>query len=101
MVACVAVPVFYKRFYPEDFHIVGQLVIPFLALVGMGAVLYGNLHPFPAAPYSYFPFVTLLIIGLLVVWAIYLERSAPEKVANAGQIFEVPRETEPLSADLV
>ena len=90
IVACVGIPVFYRRFYPEEFHIVGQVLVPLVALVGMGAVLYGNLHPFPAAPLSYFPFVTLAIIGLLVLWAFYLERTSPEKVANAGQIFDVP-----------
>jgi amino acid transporter len=94
VVACVGIPVFYRRFYPEEFSIVGQVVIPLVALVGMGAVLYGNLHPFPAAPVSYFPFVTLAIIGLLVLWAFYLERTSPEKVANAGQIFDAPSDAE-------
>lgn len=94
IVACVGIPVFYRRFYPEDFSIFGQVVVPLVALVGMGAVLYGNLHPFPSAPLSYFPFVTLGIIGLLVMWAFYLERTSPEKVANAGQIFDAPLDTE-------
>jgi amino acid transporter len=94
VVACVGIPVFYRRFYPGDFHIFGQVVVPLVALVGMGAVLYGNLHPFPAAPVSYFPFVTLAIIGLLVLWAFYLERTSPEKVANAGQIFDAPSDAE-------
>jgi amino acid transporter len=94
VVACVGIPVFYRRFYPEEFSIVGQLLIPLVALVGMGAVLYGNLHPFPAAPLSYFPFVMVAIIGLLTLWAFYLQRTSPEKVANAGQIFDAPRAAE-------
>jgi amino acid transporter len=94
VVACVGIPVFYRRFYPGEFHVVGQILVPLVALVGMGAVLYGNLHPFPPAPVSYFPFVTLAIIGALVLWAFYLERTAPEKVANAGQIFDAPPDPE-------
>jgi amino acid transporter len=93
-VACVGIPVFYRRFYPDEFSIVGQVLIPLVALVGMGAVLYGNLHPFPPAPLSYFPFVTLAIIGLLTLWAFYLERTSPEKVANAGQIFDAQPDAE-------
>jgi amino acid transporter len=96
-VACVGVPVYYRKFHAHEFNVLGQVIVPFLALVGMGAVLYGNLHPFPAAPLSYFPFITLALIAALTGLAFYLERHSPEKVANAGQIFEVPRETEPLS----
>jgi amino acid transporter len=94
VVACVGIPIFYRRFYPEEFSIVGQILIPLVALVGMGAVLYGNLHPFPPAPLSYFPFITLAIIGLLTLWAFYLQRTSPEKVANAGQIFDAQPDAE-------
>ena len=89
-VACVGIPVFYRRFYRDEFSVVGQVVIPLVALIGMGAVLYGNLHPFPSAPLSYFPFLTLGVIALLTIWAFFLQRAAPEKVADAGQIFDAP-----------
>lgn len=100
-VACVGVPVFYRRYHPDEFHIVSKVLIPLLALAGMGAVLYGNLHPFPAAPFRYFPFVTLGIIAVLTLWAVYLQRHSPDKVANAGQIFDVPSGSEAVLASSV
>jgi amino acid transporter len=87
--ACVGVSVYYYRYLRRHFRLVGNILIPLIALVGMGCVLYGNLHPFPAAPLNYFPFITLGIILVLALIARRLEKTNPEKVRRAAQLFVI------------
>jgi amino acid transporter len=85
--ACIGVSWYYYRNLRSQFRVFGNIVIPFIALVGMGGVLYGNLHPFPAAPYSYFPFITIVVIAVLAGLAWWLEKRYPEKVRAAAMLF--------------
>lgn len=85
--ACIGVPLFYYRELRQHFSILGNVVIPLIALAGMGCVLYGNLHPFPAAPERYFPAVTIVLIIGLALWARQLSKRHPERVRLAAQHF--------------
>jgi hypothetical protein len=69
-------------------------VVPLIALIGMGAVLWGNIHPFPPAPLSFFPFLTIGLIALLAIIAWWLEKKDPEKVRQAAQLFVITPEDE-------
>jgi amino acid transporter len=45
------------------------LILPILAIIGLGYALYSNVYPIPAAPYNYFPYIVLawIVIGILIV----------------------------------
>lgn len=85
--ACVGVVFFYARHYRSELHPVGKVLIPALALVGMGAVLYGNLHPFPEPPLNYFPFATIAVILALIAWARHLEQKDPVRFHEESRAF--------------
>ncbi|MGH3224324.1 MAG: APC family permease [Streptosporangiaceae bacterium] len=62
-------------------------LIPLISLVGIGWVLYGNVHPLPSSPLRYFIWTTIAVIIAMTAIAYRLERSRPEVMVKAGQIF--------------
>jgi amino acid transporter len=72
--------------YRDEFSWLWHGVVPVIALVGIGWVLYGNIHPFPASPLRYFIWATIAVIIAVAIMARRIERSNPEVMQKAGQI---------------
>lgn len=73
--------------YRAEFSWLWHGVVPVVSLVGIGWVLYGNIHPFPPSPLRYFLWATIAIIVAMALMARWIERSRPEIMQRAGQIF--------------
>lgn len=73
--------------YREEFSWVWHGVVPVISLIGIGWVLYGNIHPFPPSPLRYFIWATIAIIIVTALMARRIEKSKPEVMQKAGQIF--------------
>jgi amino acid transporter len=72
--------------YHDEFSWLWHGVVPVIALVGIGWVLYGNIHPFPASPLRYFIWATIAVIVAVAIMARRIEKSNPEVMQKAGQI---------------
>jgi hypothetical protein len=83
---CISVPLFYRREYPHEFRFVSHLIIPVIALVVLGFVLYFQFVPPPEPPLNLAGpiFVAWLLIGLTIV--IVLRVRAPESLAAGNRI---------------
>lgn len=83
----VGVVKYYWEAHRSEFSVWRHLVIPIAGLVGIGIVTYGNVHPTPPSPLRYFIWATLATIVVSVVAALWLERSNPRRLVEAGQLF--------------
>ncbi|PLR89821.1 APC family permease [Bacillus sp. T33-2] len=67
------------------------LVLPALAVVGLGYSLYSNVYPIPDAPFNYFPYI---VIGWIVL-GVLITAFSPALVARiAGRLMSDESETE-------
>jgi amino acid transporter len=84
---CISVPLFYRREYLHEFRFVSHLIIPVIALVVLGFVLYFQFVPPPEPPLNLAGpiFVAWLLIGLTIV--IVLRVRAPESLAAGNRIY--------------
>ena len=55
----VGVIVAFRRQYKADFNPFLHVVLPILGIITFGIPLVGTFYPVPAAPYNYFPYITL------------------------------------------
>ena len=65
----IALPVFYRKHVPGGFNWLLHLVLPVMAILLLGYVLYRNFWPIPASPYNlpgYFA-VAWAVIGIILV----------------------------------
>jgi amino acid transporter len=63
-------------------------LVPLIAFAGLVWVAYGNVHPLPPAPLSYFIWATIAVIAAVGLLAYWLRRNRPEVVERAGYVFE-------------
>jgi len=75
-----------RRNVAIDFSLLRHLVIPVVGLIGVGVVLYGNVHPLPPSPLRYLIYVAVLVLVLAVIFVFRLERSDPVRLQDAGRI---------------
>ena len=84
---CVSVPLFYLREHRNEFNIVRHVVVPAIAFVVLAVVVYFQFVPAPPAPLNLAGPICAIwfILGLVVV--IYLNRRAPQALAESNKIF--------------
>jgi len=94
ILACLAVPVFYRRRHPEEFKIISHLVLPLAGAILFVFPIYYSVVPLPAAPVKYAPFVALgwLVIGAIVL--LVLRQRRPQALVDASTINFVDTEVE-------
>ncbi|HVB43536.1 MAG TPA: APC family permease [Streptosporangiaceae bacterium] len=68
LVANLALPVYYRRVHPDQFAAVRHLVLPLLGVAAIAFPLYELIKPGQPAPFDRFPWVTL---GLIIVGLVY------------------------------
>jgi amino acid transporter len=82
----VALPFYYRRYRPEEFHIVKHLVLPVLGATSILVPLYYLAKPGQEAPLDWFPYIALGCLVLAVGYAAYLVRRDPGIGERVGSI---------------
>ena len=49
-------------------------------------VLYGNIHPYPPAPFRYFIYATILVILISIGIVNWMAGRHPDAIAKAGEL---------------
>jgi amino acid transporter len=86
LVSNVALPVYYRRYHPEQFSVLRHLVLPILGVLAIGFPLWGLVQPGQPAPFNLFPWISLAIIVLAVIYAVILSRRDPTLGDRVGSI---------------
>jgi len=77
----------YAQMHPAtDFHLIRHLAIPIVGLIGIGVVLYGNVHPVPPRPLNYLIWVAVAVAIIAVALVDTLEKRRPSKILEAGAV---------------
>lgn len=82
----IALPFYYKKYRPQEFHAVKHVVLPALGAVAIIVPLFYLVKPGQPAPYSWFPIAALLILVAAVVYAVVLVRRDPGLGDRVGSI---------------
>jgi amino acid transporter len=84
--ANLALPFYYRKFRPAEFHVIKHLVLPVLGMIAIAVPVYYLSKPGQSAPYSWFPYAALGIIVLAVIYAVVLTRRDPQLGERVGSI---------------
>jgi amino acid transporter len=84
--ANLALPFYYRKFRPAEFHPVKHVVLPVLGMVAIGVPVYYLCKPGQPDPYDWFPYAALGIIVVSVLYSIWLVRRDPALGARVGSI---------------
>ena len=71
-VALISLPRFYLRYYRDKFKVVKHLVIPVLGMAAIAFPMWQLVKPGQPSPYSWFPYFTLAVIVIGLIYAVYL-----------------------------
>jgi amino acid transporter len=82
----IALPLYYRRFRPEEFRIVKHLVLPVIGALAIIVPLYYLAKPGQSAPYNWFPYIALAILILAALYAVVLTRRDPTLGERVGSI---------------
>jgi amino acid transporter len=82
----LALPVYYRKYRPQEFNIVRHGVLPILGAAAIIVPLYYLSEPGQPTPYSWFPYAALVIVAFAVVYAVYLARKDPTLGDRVGSI---------------
>jgi amino acid transporter len=82
----IALPVFIRRRYRSEFSWLKHLVFPALSSVTFVAAIWLNIHPWPAAPLSVFPWVIVGWVLASIGWVTVLKRRGAESIKRLGSV---------------
>lgn len=86
LVSNLALPVYYRRYHPEEFSVLRHLILPLLGVLAIGFPLWGLVQPGQPAPLNLFPWISLGIIVLGLLYAVILSRRDPNLGDRVGSI---------------
>jgi amino acid transporter len=86
LVSNIALPVYYRRYHPDQFSVVRHLILPILGVLAIGFPLWGLIQPGQPAPFNYFPWIALGIIVVALIYAFILSRRDPTLSERVGSI---------------
>jgi len=86
LVSNIALPVYYRKYQPEQFSWFRHLLLPALGVLAIGIPLWGLVAPGQPAPLNYFPWISLAIIVLALIYATILSRRDPTLGDRVGSI---------------
>ncbi|GAC1624523.1 MAG: APC family permease [Ktedonobacteraceae bacterium] len=86
LVSNLALPVYYRRYHPEQFSMLRHLILPLLGVLAIGFPLWGLVQPGQPTPFNLFPWISLAIIVLGLLYAIILSRRDPTLGDRVGSI---------------
>jgi len=82
----LALPFYYRKYRPQEFHVVKHAVLPVLGMIAVGVPMYYLVKPGQSAPLNWFPYAALGVIVVSVVYAIWLSRRDPGLGDRVGSI---------------
>ncbi|MER6248951.1 APC family permease [Streptomyces griseorubiginosus] len=82
----IALPLYYRRYRPQEFRKVRHLILPALGTVAILVPLYYLAKPGQPAPYNWFPYAALAALLAAVGYAALLVRRDPSLAERVGSI---------------
>ncbi|HET7640520.1 MAG TPA: hypothetical protein VFK47_17480, partial [Ktedonobacteraceae bacterium] len=86
LVSNLALPVYYRKYHRDQFSLLKHLILPILGVLAIGFPLWGLVQPGQPAPFNIFPWISLGIIVLALIYAVILSRKDPSLVDRVGSI---------------
>lgn len=86
LVTNIALPVYYRRYHPDQFSLVKHLLLPILGVLAIGFPLWGLVEPGQVAPFNLFPWISLAVVLVGLVYAFILTRRDPNLGERVGSI---------------
>src|SRR5579859_737060 len=86
LVANLALPFYYWRYHRDQFSLLKHLILPILGVIAIGFPLWGLVAPGQEPPFSYFPWISLAIIVVALIYAVILSRRDPTLGERVGSI---------------
>jgi amino acid transporter len=84
--ANLALPFYYRKYRPQEFHVVKHLILPILGMIAIAVPVYYLCKPPQPQPYDWFPYAALAILVLAAVYAFVLNRRDPQLAGRVGSI---------------
>jgi amino acid transporter len=84
--ANLALPFYYRKYRPAEFHVIKHAVLPVLGLIAIGVPVYYLTKPGQSQPYNWFPYAALAVLVVSVLYAYVLNRRDPTLGERAGSI---------------
>lgn len=82
----IALPLYYRRYRPQEFRLVRHLVLPALGALAILVPLYYLAKPGQPAPYNWFPYVAVAILLAAVGYASLLVLRDPTLAERVGSV---------------
>jgi amino acid transporter len=82
----IALPFYYKKFRPAEFNAIKHLLLPALGAAAIVVPLFYLVKPGQPAPYNWFPYVSLALVIVAFIYAVYLTRRDPSLGDRVGSI---------------
>src|SRR3989440_3672346 len=86
LVSNIALPVYYRRHHPDQFSLLKHLILPILGILAIGFPLWALVQPGQPVPFNYFPYISLAIIVVGLIYAFILSRRDPSLGDRVGSI---------------
>ena len=82
----VALPFYYRKYRPEEFHVVRHAVLPTIGAASILVPLYYLAKPGQPAPLDWYPYIALGCLALSIGYASFLVRRDPTIGDRVGEI---------------
>lgn len=82
----VALPFYYHKYRPEEFHPIKHVLLPLLGAAAIVVPLFYLAEPGQPNPYNWYPYLALVLLVVSIVYAAYLSRRDPTLGDRVGSI---------------
>jgi amino acid transporter len=89
----VAVIRYFRTYYPGEFNIIKHAILPIIGILLMAIPIYGLVGTGPVFPYNVFPYLVVVYIVIAYAVAVWLERTRPNELREAGKILGAEYDT--------
>jgi amino acid transporter len=86
LVANLALPFYYRKNHPGEFSVLRHLVLPVLGVASIAFPLYELVKPGQPRPFSVFPWVSLAVIAVALIYAVVLNARDRTLAGRIGSI---------------
>jgi amino acid transporter len=86
LVTNLALPVYYRRYHPDQFSLVKHLILPILGVAAIAFPIYELVKPGQPHPFNIFPYITLGIIVVALVYALILNARDRTLATRIGSV---------------
>jgi amino acid transporter len=100
IVISIALPVFIRKQYPNEFNVLLHGVSPVLSVLIFIAAIYLSIVPWPAAPLNTFPWIVVGLIVLAVLWGAVLKSRNSPVFKRLGAVLFMEGDAQPNLSDV-